>query len=211
MPKDELVGKSSLEVKAMLMNTPGSNDSDEQDFESSAYEHKDDSGESEPERKAESPEAYSKRLWQENQEEEAQRRREEAVEQQQASLEYLEKRVQTTGGEEQFAQGFQQAQMSDYTSLRDKYFDAGPLVDIFATEYAQGKIKISPEIMEISNAPQEDSFLEWIVKPSVQKKYGVSTRDIGNIIRAKAEGPALRSRSKELMFPHMMHPKKGRR
>lgn len=91
MPKDELVGKSSLEVKAMLMNTPGSNDSDEQDFESSAYEHKDDSGESEPERKAESPEAYSKRLWQENQEEEAQRRREEAVEQQQASLEYLEK------------------------------------------------------------------------------------------------------------------------
>ncbi|MGA2465509.1 MAG: hypothetical protein ABSH06_14275 [Thermodesulfobacteriota bacterium] len=36
--KDNLAGKTSDEVKAMLMNTPGSSDSDEQDFESPGYE-----------------------------------------------------------------------------------------------------------------------------------------------------------------------------
>ncbi|MGA2465510.1 MAG: hypothetical protein ABSH06_14280 [Thermodesulfobacteriota bacterium] len=103
---------------------------------------------------------------------------------------------------------FQNAQTQDYAELRDKYFDVGPLVDIFATEYTQGKIKISPETMKESDAPHEDSFLEWVGNPRIQKKYGVGINAIANVIRAKVEGPALRSRSKALLFPHMMRPKR---
>lgn len=201
---------SSDELKQAIYNTPGSNEPD--DSEDVGYPiYESDSGELESGQKAESPEAYAKRMWQETKEEENQEAREREGEKQEQILNYLEKRVRASGSEDQFSKNFQDSQMEDYQDLRDKYFDSAPLVDIFGQEYVRGKVKVDPQTMQESDAPHEDLFLTWIGKPNIQKKYGVTIKDLANIIRAKAEGPALRSKSKELMFPHMMRPRKGGR
>lgn len=165
-------------------------------------------GGEESEQLRETPEAYSQRMWQENQEEKDQEAREAEEEKRQSYLAYLGKRIDESGGGEQFAQNFHSAQASDYQDLRHKYYETAPLVDAFAQEYAEGRIKLNPDSMRNDDNPHEAAFWKWIESPRVQRRYNVTIENIAHIIRMAAEQPPLRSKSKSLMFPGMVHPRK---
>ena len=171
-------------------------------------------GEEDLEQVKETPEEFSQRMWNETQEEEAQEKREAEAERQQAGLDYLEKRIKSSGSEEAFFGNLQNAMVEDFRDLKFKYApnSQSPLagvIDRFGFEFDRGKIRLSPQTIKDSDAPHEQLFLRWLSKPSVMRD--LSMDQIREAIEIGARGEPLRSRAKEIMAPHAMHPKKQRR
>lgn len=181
--KDDLKGKSSGELKQMLLNTSGESGDSEtkevtepQDFELSSVD-----------------------------EEQTDRESQEATEEsRQRTLAYVE---QISGGDlEGFGKKMDTAMEADFLDLRDKYEPVKDLVDKFGREFARGKIKVDLKDFEDSDNIDEQIFLRWISKPKVMRELDVS--QIKTIIEIGANGPPLRSRSKEVFAPTMMHPRR---
>lgn len=176
--KDDLKGKSSDQVKQMLMETTVPVINSGQDFESPGYEV----GPSEElEEQAEQEQLENTRA-------------------------YLERRFEEAGGEETYKSNLQSSMLEDFTDLRDKYSGVSNLVDQFAFEFSRGRVKISQEDMADSDAPHESAFLKFIERPSVKKSMTID--DLKEVIGAAAHGVPLRSKAKEYVIPQAMHPRK---